>query len=103
MFWILVLRVFQYEQRIPPLHIDQFERCVRRRQAGEPVAYIIGEQEFWSLTFKVNEHTLVPRPDTETLVEVGLRHLTPGKPTRILDLGTGSGCILLSLLHERAE
>lgn len=92
-----------YEQSLSHRQVDQFKSYVGRRQEGEPVAYIIGEQEFWSLTFKVNEHTLVPRPDTETLVEVGLQQLPHAVPTRILDLGTGSGCILLSLLHERAE
>lgn len=80
-----------------------FDAMVARRETLEPVAYILGEQEFWSLTFKVTPATLIPRPDTETLVEVGLSHLgsTPG--AAILDLGTGSGCILLSLLHEQVQ
>lgn len=78
----------------------QFDRYLADRMTGKPVAYIIGEQEFWSLPFEVNNHTLVPRPDTETLVSAGLECLAATKAPRILDLGTGSGCILLSLLHE---
>lgn len=78
----------------------QFDQYIDDRLTGKPVAYIIGEQDFWSLTFEVNSHTLIPRPDTETLVSSGLECLPPVKSPRILDLGTGSGCILLSLLHE---
>lgn len=90
-----------YDRALSQDQIERFESYVADRKTGKPVAYIIGEQEFWSLTFKVNEHTLVPRPDTETLVEVGLQNMPANKAVRFLDLGTGSGCILLSLLHER--
>ncbi len=94
-----------------PLHQDalsneaitQFWQMVDARLTGKPVAYITGEQEFWSLTFAVNEHTLVPRPDTETLVSVGLDSIMDVHSPTILDLGTGSGCVLLSLLHERGD
>jgi len=71
-----------------------------RRLAGEPVARILGEWEFWSLPFRLSGETLVPRPNTETLVEAGLAALPSGRPARILDLGTGSGCILVALLSE---
>lgn len=71
-----------------------------RRLAGEPVAYITGIQEFWGLEFAVSRDTLIPRADTETLVEVALKHLGPAKTPHILDLGTGTGCILLSVLSE---
>lgn len=81
----------------------KFDDAVQRREQYEPVAYILGEQEFWSLTFKVTPATLIPRPDTETLVEVGLRNLAPDRAARALDLGTGSGCILISLMHERSQ
>ncbi|WCL54146.1 peptide chain release factor N(5)-glutamine methyltransferase [Gimibacter soli] len=79
----------------------RFEAFIARRQTGEPVAYIVGTQEFWGLDFTVTPATLIPRPDTETLVETALAHLPPDAARTVLDLGTGSGCILLSLLHER--
>jgi release factor glutamine methyltransferase len=76
---------------------------LQRRLTGEPVAYLIGHREFWSLTFAVNRATLIPRPETELLVETALqlakRIDTPG--LRLADLGTGSGCIALALAHER--
>ena len=77
---------------------------VRRRLAGEPVARIIGEKEFWGLPLQLSSATLVPRPDTETVVELALELLRAGgdlnRPLRIADLGTGSGAILLALLSE---
>lgn len=74
-----------------------------RRRCGEPVAYILGVQEFWSLEFEVSPETLIPRADTETLVEVSLKVLAPIENPKVLDMGTGTGCILLSLLHERTD
>ncbi|MCC0807707.1 peptide chain release factor N(5)-glutamine methyltransferase [Methylobacterium sp. W2] len=75
--------------------------AMRRRLAGEPVARILGEWEFWGLPFVLNAATLVPRPDTETVVDAALAlHPTRDRPLRLLDLGTGSGCILVSLLSE---
>ncbi len=77
---------------------------VRRRLAHEPVGRILGEREFWGLTFRLSPGTLEPRPDTETLVEAALAALRDrGAPLRILDLGTGSGCILVALLSELPE
>ncbi len=79
----------------------RFGEAMRRRLAGEPVARILGEWEFWGLPFILNAATLVPRPDTETVVEAALAlHPTRDRPLRLLDLGTGSGCILVSLLSE---
>ncbi|MFG1201855.1 peptide chain release factor N(5)-glutamine methyltransferase [Xanthobacter aminoxidans] len=77
------------------------EALLARRLAGEPVARIFGHKEFWSLTFRLSPDTLVPRPDTETLVEAALS-LFPDRaaPLRILDLGTGTGAILAALLSE---
>lgn len=75
--------------------------AIARRAAHEPVARILGRREFWGLDFSLNTATLVPRPDSETLIEAALAVL-PDKQAaiRILDLGTGSGCLLLALLHE---
>jgi release factor glutamine methyltransferase len=81
----------------------ELESLAARRLNGEPVARILGEKEFWGLSLKLSADTLVPRPDTETVVELALESLrtTPNKAAaRIIDIGTGSGAILLALLHE---
>ncbi len=79
-----------------------FLDALRRRMSGEPIAYIMGVKEFWSLKFYVDNSTLIPRPDSETLVSAVINHLkkTDSSKTKILDLGTGSGCLLLSILHS---
>lgn len=80
---------------------QDFEGLIRRREAREPIAYITGHKEFWSLDFKVGPGVLIPRPDTETLTEEALR-LVPDRQRalRIADLGTGSGAILIAALKE---
>lgn len=79
----------------------RYQACIDRRRRRVPLQHITGEQEFMGYGFLVNEHVLIPRQDTETLVEEALRYLRPG--SRILDLCTGSGCILLSLLKIGRE
>ncbi|WP_201608709.1 peptide chain release factor N(5)-glutamine methyltransferase [Psychrobacter okhotskensis] len=88
--------------------LEQFNAGVTKMQQGTPLAYLTGQQEFWSLNFHVNEHTLIPRPDTEILIEQVLNWIKSqpkssdydNTPKRLLDLGTGSGCIAISLAHE---
>jgi release factor glutamine methyltransferase len=77
----------------------QFHALVTRRAAGEPVAYIVGEREFYGHVFAVSPAVLIPRPETELLVELALARL-PRTPRRVLDLGTGSGCIAISIALE---
>ncbi|MGO4744178.1 peptide chain release factor N(5)-glutamine methyltransferase [Serratia quinivorans] len=81
---------------------EQLEILLARRERGEPVAYLIGEREFWSLPLSVSPATLIPRPDTECLVELALE-LLPPSPCNILDLGTGTGAIALALASERPD
>ncbi len=78
-----------------------FETLVARRARREPLALILGQREFWSMAFNVSAATLIPRPDSETLVEAALTTFTDrAPPEQILDLGTGTGCLLLALLKE---
>jgi release factor glutamine methyltransferase len=72
-----------------------------RRAAGEPFAYLEGVREFWGLDFATGPGVLVPRPESETMIDAALAHLPADRPARVLDLGTGSGCLLLAVLHER--
>ncbi|GAB6054249.1 peptide chain release factor N(5)-glutamine methyltransferase [Magnetospira thiophila] len=95
--------VFGYPERpLDPAGRDRLRDALDRRVARQPLAQIIGQREFWSLPFRVNEQTLIPRPDSETLIETVL-DLPLSPRARLLDLGTGSGCLLLALLHELPE
>jgi release factor glutamine methyltransferase len=79
----------------------RFAELVRRREAGEPVAYLLGTREFWSLALRVTPDVLVPRPETEVLVDAALARIPTDAAWRVLDLGTGSGAIALAIAHER--
>ena len=87
------------EQKIDYDKISIFNKYLVRRSKNEPIAYILGEKEFWSKIFFINKHTLIPRPETELLVEKLLK-IYINKKIIILDIGTGSGCIILSLLSQ---
>ena len=90
------------ETLLTPQQQEQLERLLARRERGEPVAYLIGEREFWSLPLSVSPATLIPRPDTECLVELALERL-PSSSCHVLDLGTGTGAIALALASERPD
>ena len=88
-------------ERLSPAEQARLAELVRRRAAREPIAYILGEKEFWSLPFSVSPAVLIPRPETETVVEAVLNQVADRQAClQILDLGTGSGCLLLALLVE---
>lgn len=82
---------------------DRFMELLQRRVDGEPIAHILGRREFWSLPLRVTADTLIPRPDTETLVETALEYLPADSRARVLDLGSGSGAIALAIRHERPD
>jgi release factor glutamine methyltransferase len=91
------------EQALTADQEAQFETLVARRAAGEPIAYITGQREFWSLPLEVTADTLIPRPDTEILVEQVLAVLPDSRSLQVADLGTGSGAIALALAQERRQ
>ena len=82
---------------------DDFCRLIERRKKGEPIAYLTNKKEFWKYIFYVDRNVLIPRPDTEIIVEQILKMYSKESKLQILDIGTGSGCILLTLLKERAN
>jgi release factor glutamine methyltransferase len=79
---------------------EAFAALVARRRAGEPIAYITGRRDFWTIALEVGPGVLIPRPDSETLIEAALAHFGAAGPARILDLGTGPGTLLLAALAE---
>ena len=81
--------------------LDTFKDLIERRKKGEPIAYIINKKEFWKDAFFVNKDVLIPRPDTELIIEQVLKIYSKEAQLQVLDIGTGSGCILLSILKER--
>ena len=91
------------DRPLSPAERDAYRELVRARAAGSPVAHLLGEREFWSLPLKTGPEALIPRPDTEAVVEQALTHLPESEPVRILDLGTGTGCIAAALASERAQ
>ena len=83
--------------------LGKFKSLIERRKKGEPIAYIINKKEFWKDEFFVNKDVLIPRPDSELIIEQVLKIYSKDVQLQVLDIGTGSGCILLSILKERSN
>ena len=95
--------LYIYENEIPEASKQKITQLIKERVNGKPLAYIIGYKEFWNLNLKVNRHTLIPRPETELIVELILKWTDKNYSGQILDLGTGTGAIALSIANERPE
>ena len=89
------------EKTLNNTEMEKYEQCINQRIAGEPIAHITGEKEFWSLPLRITPDVLIPRPETELLVEVALRYIPEHTRLEIADLGTGSGAIAIALASER--
>ena len=83
--------------------LKKFKSLIERRKKGEPIAYLISKKEFWKDEFFINKDVLIPRPDTELIIEQVLKIYSKERQLQVLDIGTGSGCILLSILKERSN
>lgn len=88
---------------VPPAHACDYWSLIDKRAAGFPIAYLLGHKEFWSIDLAVNRHTLIPRPETECLVETALELIAEQTDMNILDLGTGSGAIAIAVAAERPQ
>lgn len=91
------------DDELAPEAAARFTALLARRGAGEPVAYLVGHRGFWRFELQVGPATLIPRPETELLIECALERIPPAAPSRIADLGTGSGAVALALAHERPQ
>jgi release factor glutamine methyltransferase len=99
--WDRATLVARWRETAPESFDERFQPLITRRASREPVAYITGHREFWDLDFEVTPDVLIPRPETELIIEEALRHAREGcLPREIVDVGTGSGCIAVALAHE---
>jgi release factor glutamine methyltransferase len=101
--WDLATLIANNREPATPEFSDRFTAAIDRRVRREPVAFITGHREFWGLDFEVTPATLVPRPETEMIVEEALRRLPAGGAPTILDIGTGTGCLAVSIATERRQ
>ena len=95
--------ILNSKENLKDKDLNNFNVLIDRRRKGEPIAYLVNNKEFWKYTFYVDQNVLIPRPDTELIVEQVLKIYSKDRNLQILDIGTGSGCILLSLLKERPK
>jgi len=91
------------EEILDQEQLEKFKSLIERRKKGEPIAYLINKKEFWKDEFFVNKDVLIPRPDSELIIEQVLKIYSKDVQLQVLDIGTGSGCILLSILKERSN
>jgi release factor glutamine methyltransferase len=93
--------ILNQKENLDKKYIEVFYSLIERRKKGEPVAYLLNKKEFWKETFFIDKNVLIPRPDTEHIIEEIIRFTQKDSKLHILDIGTGSGCIILSILKER--
>ena len=91
------------EKKIDIIHIKCFQKLLNRRRNKEPIAYIFNNKEFWKYNFAVNKYVLIPRPETEIIIDEVLKLTNINSSKQFLDIGTGSGCIILSIIKERPK
>ena len=99
--WTTAALLTRGEEEPPPDFSSRYDALVRRREQREPLAYLFGVKEFWNLPFEVTHAVLIPRPETETLVEAALERLPRDGAARIADICTGSGCVAVAIARER--
>ncbi len=95
--------ILNSKEKIKKNKLYQFNRLIRERSSGKPVAYLIGKKEFWKHEFNIKEGVLIPRPDTEIIIEETLKVVKYKSKLKVLDIGVGSGCLLLSILKEKKD
>ncbi|MBD1156635.1 peptide chain release factor N(5)-glutamine methyltransferase [Pelagibacterales bacterium SAG-MED20] len=93
--------ILNYEELLTLKQLNKFKSLIERRKKGEPIAYLLKKKDFWNNEFYINKDVLIPRPDTELIIEQVLKISSKESQLQVLDIGTGSGCILLSILKER--